>query len=83
LAVHAQQFIPLVGWWVQRLGLRSSEVGGGPWGRLSGRSWGQFWCRLWGRCWGGRADIAAVLFFSVAYVAVWLGLSVMGAAGKA
>jgi hypothetical protein len=75
LAVHAQQFIPLVGWWVQRLGLPAREFGGGTWGRLSGRFEGRFW--------GGRADIAAVLFFSAAYVAVWLGLSVMGAAGKA
>lgn len=83
LAVHAQQFIPLVGWWVQRLGLRSSEVAGGPWGRLSGRLSGWFWDRLWDRFWGGRAGIAAVLLFSAAYVAVWLGLSVMGAAGKA
>jgi hypothetical protein len=65
------------------LGLRSSEVRGGPWGRLSGRLSGRFWDRLWDRLWGGRAGIAALLLFSAAYVAVWLGLSVMGAAGKA
>ncbi len=70
LAVHAQQLIPLVGWWVQRM----AQHRRGGWGGPTNNSIG-------GR-WDGRAAIAVVLFFSAVYLAVWIGLSVMGAAGK-
>ncbi len=71
LAVHAQQLIPLVGWLVQRIGQHRRGGWGGPTnGSIGGR-------------WDGRAAIAVVLFFCAAYVAVWIGLSVMGTAGRA
>lgn len=82
LAVHAQQFIPLVGWLAQRVGQHQSEVGGEQCGGRWGGQCGGSRCARWCSQRDSWVAIAAVLLFSAAYVAVWLGLSVMGAAGK-